>query len=396
MRKVGIVGVGQLPFKSRYVDKTYRALAFEATKRALSDAGLRVADVDAVVYAIFNEIMMRQQMGELYLHDYLGMAGKPCLRVSAGGATGGHALRVAFGQIASGLSDIVLVLGIQKGNDFYHFGKQQRSEALLQAAGMTYDTVWHDQIMPGVPPLYALILNGHIERYGGPTLEQMAKVCVKNHRNALANPNAELKLELTVEQVLNARIIAWPVTLYQCCLYSEGAAAVILAAEGVAQELTDEPIWITGIGSRDYPTYRFQPETWGRMVCIQESAKEAYAMAGVENPRRDLDVIELYDLVSGLEILAYEELGLCGLGEGGRLVDEGMTEKRGDLPVNPSGGQTACGHVAGVSEISAVCDVTRQLREEAGPIQVPIRKGRGMVQDVCGTASLADVIILER
>lgn len=396
MRKVAIVGVGQLPFKSRYIDKTYRSLAFEATKKVLSDAGLTPQDIDSVVYAIYCDLMMRQQMPDIYVHDYIGMNGKGSLRISAGAATGGHALRGGFLEVASGMSDVVLVLGVQKGMDFYDFNTKQRGEGLLKGFSISGDVTWLQPVMPGVPAYLASLVNAHVERYGGPTPKQMAKVAVKNHKNALANPIAELKLDLTVEDVLNARIIAWPVTIYECCLYSEGAAALILASEEKAREITKNPIWITGIATRDYATHRFEPETWGRLPSVNAAAKAAYAMAGVHDPRKEFDVIELHDLISGVEILAYEELGLCGLGEGGRLVDEGVVEMSGDLPVNPSGGRVACGHVASVSELSSVGDVARQLRGDAGPLQVPIRRGRGLIEDIDGTGSQADVIILER
>ena len=134
----------------------------------------------------------------------------------------------------------------------------------------------------------------------------------------------------------------------------------------------------------------------GRMLGVAEAAKMAYGQARIKNPLHELDVVELQDLTSGLEIIAYEELGLCPPGEGGRLVDEGVVYKGGKLPVNPHGGCTACGHVAGVCEVSSMGDVVLQLKERAGPIQVPIRRGMGLVASTCSAASFGAVTIFKR
>jgi len=219
---------------------------------------------------------------------------------------------------------------------------------------------------------------------------------VKNHKNALANPEAQLKIELTVEDVLNSRIIAWPTTKYQCCLYSDSAAALILASEEKAREMTDKPIWLSGIAECSYPTMRFEEKNLGRIDALEASARKAYAMAGIKDPVNELDVAEVYDLISGVEILSYEELGFCERGKGGKLVDEGLVEMSGKLPVNPTGGRVAAGHVGGVSAAYSAATVVRQLREEAGPIQGPIHSGKGLVDCMDGYGSICGVAILER
>ena len=211
-----------------------------------------------------------------------------------------------------------------------------------------------------------------------------------------ANPEAQLKLELSVEDVLNSRIIAWPTTMYECCLYSDCAAALILASEDRAKEICDNPIWVSGISVSSSASTRFVPETLGRMMGVNVAAKKAYEMAGIRDPSKELDVLEVYDLISGVEILTCEELGLCELGEGGRLVDEGVFERDGSLPVNPSGGRVACGHVGGVSDVYSMAYVVRQLQEWAGETQVPIRYGKGLVESIHGYAGLTGVAIFER
>ncbi len=398
MRKVGIVGIGQLPFKSRYVDRTFQTLSVEASKKALEDAGISHKDVDAVVYSIFSEPLLRQQIPDGLVHDYLGMWGKTGLRVASGGATDGHSIYAAYMQIASGMADTVLLIAVQKGSDLCDLKSKSRGDALLRAALISTDMTWERPVLPGgmAPLLTTLCLVPHIHKFGGPTREQGAKVSVKNHQNALVNPNAQLKVDLTLEDVLNSRVIAWPTTLYQCALYSDGAAALVLTSEEKARAMSRNPIWIKGVAVADYSMHRLEPALLGRIPGVAAAAKAAYEMAGIKNPAKDLDVIELEDLISGLEIMTYEELGLCAPGQGGRLVDEGAVEKSGRLPVNPSGGCVARGHVEGVSGISAACDVVSQLRETAGPMQVPIKKGRGLVESVCGAASFSSVTILER
>jgi acetyl-CoA acetyltransferase len=226
----------------------------------------------------------------------------------------------------------------------------------------------------------------------------MAKVSVKNHRNAVVNPMAQLRRELTIEEVLNSRIIAWPTTMYMCSLYSEGAAALVLASEEKAKEITDIPIWISGIACSEYSVSPYLVEaTLGRLMGTNLAAKKAYEMAGIKDPLNEIDVIEVLDFISGLEILNYEELQLCRPGEGGKMIDDGITEKEGWMPVNPSGGTGARGHIGGLSGAFALTDLVLHLREEAGPIQVPIRKkGLGLMQCAEGGYTQNAVLIVER
>jgi acetyl-CoA acetyltransferase len=397
MRNVAIVGVDTVPWRSRYEDKTWLALGFEATKNALDDAHLVKEDIDLAIYSTFCELMLRQQIMCYIIHEYLGLQAKPSLRANAAGAADIASLYTGFCEVASGMSDIVLVLAIQKGQDLYCTETRSRGDGFLRGISFALDTVWLQQVVPGTAALMtAALLVPHMEKYGSPTLEQLARVSVKNHRNALLNPEAQLKVELSVEDVLNSRIIAWPTTMYQCCLYSDSAAALILASEEKAKEITDKPIWISGIAECSYPSMRFEESSLGRITGLDMAAHKAYAMAGIKNPINELDVAEIYDLISGGEILSYEELGFCERGEGGRLVEEGVVEKSGALPVNPTGGRVAAGHVGGVSAAYSAATVVRQLKEEAGPIQVPIRSGKGLVDCMDGYGSICGVVILQR
>jgi len=397
MRKVAVVGVGTVPWRSHYEDKTWLALGFEAAKNALEDAHLAKEDIDLAIYSCFCELMLRQQIMSYIIHEYLGLQAKPSLRTNAAGAADIASLYAGFCEVASGMSDIVLILAIQKGGDLYCRETRSRGDGFLKGTSFAFDTTWLQHVVPGTAALMtAVFLVPHMEKYGTPTPQQLGKASVKNHNNALVNPEAQLKLELSVEDVLNSRIIAWPTTMYQCCLYSDCAAALILASEEKAKEITDEPVWISGISECSYPAMRFEEKSLGRITALNISANRAYRMAGIKDPLKELDVAEIYDLISGVEILSYEELGFCGPGEGGELVDEGVVEKNGALPVNPTGGRVAAGHVGAVSAAYSTATIVRQLREEAGSIQVPIQNGRGLIDCMDGYGSVCGVAILER
>ncbi len=300
MRKVAVVGVGTLPWRSRYDDYTWRALGLKAVKNALEDARLSVEDIDSVVYSIYCDLMMRQQSSEPLIQDYLGMEGKPCVRLMAGAGGSMYAFYTAFSQVASGMADIVLLPAVQKGQDWYSFETKSRGDGLLKGFSISMNTTWHQPIIAGVP-VYLTVTHivPHIERYGTPTPEQLAKASVKNHKNALTNPEAQLKMALTVDDVLNSRIIAWPTTMYQCCLYSDCAAALILASEEKAKEITDKPIWVTGVAVSTVQPGRFEANSLGRLVAVQEASRRAYKMAGITDPLHQFDVMEIHDLATG-------------------------------------------------------------------------------------------------
>jgi acetyl-CoA C-acetyltransferase len=397
-RRVAVVGIGQLPFKTRYPDLNYQELAYEAAALAFADAGIGPSDVTGAIYAIYSDLLLRQQTPETMIHEYLGLLGKPALRITAGASTGAYALRAAYAEIAAGLADVILLVGVQKSGDLVNPTTLHRGEGTMMSESITHDVNWQHPYTPFPPAAWGLVITSHMERWGGPTLEQIGQVAVKNHANAVKNPHAQLKVELTLDEVLNSRLIAWPTTMYEACLFSESATAVVLASAPAAAALGRDPVWVTGVGtSHDSSSPRVEAEMMGRMPAIEQSARQAYAMAGIDDPSSQLDVIELHDLVAALEILSYEELGLCDLGEGGKLISSGSTELSGQLPVNPSGGRIACGHIAGPSEVYSVAEVARQLRGEAGDHQVPINKGRGLVSTIGGQcASLGAAIVLER
>jgi acetyl-CoA acetyltransferase len=224
----------------------------------------------------------------------------------------------------------------------------------------------------------------------------MAKVSVKNHLNATRNPLAQSPKVITVEDVLNSRKIVDPFKFYDNCLYTEGAAAVILASEEKAREITEHPVWITGVGaSADWVMPGNRPNIH-TFESSRQAARKAYQMANIRDPLKDLDLAELHDAFSGTEIMAYEDCFFCPEGEGGRLIDEGTVMPDGELPVNLSGGLIGCGHAVGATGIMQTCEIALHLREQAGERQ---RKNarRGLVQSIGGTLCTWTVcLVLER
>lgn len=396
MRDVAIVGIGTTKFKSRWLDKTYYELAFDAAKMAFEDAGIDKDRVDSAVYGIYNDFFQRQYQPDAFVHDYLGLGLKPMVRVNSGGATGGAALRIGYQEVASGLQDVCLVLGVEKCADTYNYELQMATpevlRAILYTADMTYDNPAGRTAASG----FALAVVAHRDKYGNPTEEQMAKVSVKNHFNATKNPVAQSPKVLTVQDVLDSRMIVEPFKFYDNCLYTEGASAVILASKKVAESISDNPIWISGLGaSVDYVMPGNRPNIH-TFESSRLAAKKAYEMAGITNPVEELDLAELHDAFTGTEIMAYEDCFFCEEGRGGDLIDDGTVLPDGRLPVNLSGGLIGCGHAVGATGIMQTYEVCKHLRGEAGERQRPNAR-KGLVQSIGGTLCTWTVcLVLER
>ncbi len=385
-KKVAILGYGTTPFRARWVDKTYYELAFAAAKAALDDAGLAHQEIESAVYGIYNELFERQFMPDVYVHDYLGLGLKPSLRVTAGGATGGAAIHTGFAQIASGLYDIVLVLGVEKCSDCYNPELKSSTPEVLK--GIIYSADMTFEAPLGLTPAasYALPTVAHMEKYGSPTEVQMAKVSVKNHKNAFNNPFAQRPERITIDDVLNSKKICHPFKFYDNCLYSEGASALVLVSEKMAKKLKRPLGWITGLGASTDMAFTGNRPDYSEFGSSIEAGKAAYRMAKIKNPVKALDFAEMHDAFTSAEIMSYEAFGFCKPGDGGRLIDEGVTEMEGSLPVNPSGGLIGCGHAVGATGVMQVGEAFLQVTGQAGKRQVKGAR-KGLVQSIGGPAT---------
>lgn len=408
--KVAIIGVGVTPFKARYLDRTYFELAYDATKLALEDANGNGAsithhDLETTVYGIYNELFERQFMPDIFTNSYLGMNNKPGTRIASGGATGGYTVRMAFAEVASGLSDLCLCLGVEKCNDCYDEQTGTTTPEVLNAIAYSADMTYEYPMGMMAASSYVSMVNAHSDEFGNPTEEQMAMVSVKNHGNAMKNPKAQSPMEITVEDVLYSRIICYPFKMLDCCLYSEASAALILASEEKVKELgIEQPIWITGVGAANTDCFIGNRESIGRLYSNINAAKVAYKMAGLDYDKikEQIDLAELHDAFSGQEVISYEELGFVPFGEGGPWIENSYETPGegpwidGELPCCPSGGLIGCGHAVGATGIMSTGEAALQLREDAGKHQVDIEKGRAISHSIGGPgAAYAAVIVME-
>lgn len=358
-KKVAVVGIGHSKFGKR-TDATIRELAHEAVFPALEDAGLSAQDIDAVVVGVAGDEFAAQGSCAAVINDYIGMQGKPLYRVEAACATGSAAVRSAWALINSGLAETVLVVGAET---MTHVGTPRATELMARAG----DTRWEYPFGITFPGFYALMATAHMHQYGT-TREQLSMVSVKNHKYGAMNPYAHLRKEITLEEAMKSVMVCHPLNLYDCCLISDGAAAAILASEGKAKEITDTPVWIVGLGAASDSMMIAERESLTGLKATRLAAEQAYKMAGIKP--EDVDVAVVHDCFTIAEIMAYEDLGFCKKGEGGRFIEEGQSYIGGKIPVNIDGGLKSKGHPLGATGVSMTVEITRQLRGEAGKRQV--------------------------
>lgn len=357
--KVGIVGIGHAKFGKRS-DATIRELAHEATVPAFEDAGNCADEIDAVVVGVAGDEFAGQGSSGAVINDYVGMAGKPMFRVEAACATGSAAVRTGWALIKSKLASVVLVIGAETMTQV----SSARAQELMARAG---DTRWEYPFGVTFPSYYALMATAHMHRYGT-TREQLSMVSVKNHKYGALNPYAHLQREVTLEEAMKSVTICQPLNLYDCCLISDGAAAVVMANEERARKLNDTPVWLNSLGAASGEMMISERHDLTSIAASRIAAEQAYKMANITPA--DIDVAVVHDCFTIAEIIAYEDLGFCKPGEGGKLIQEGQTYIGGKIPVNVDGGLKAKGHPLGATGVSMTVEIVRQLRGEAGPRQV--------------------------
>lgn len=323
---VGIVGVGQTHHARRRTDVSQAGLVREAVNRALADANLTMDDIDSVVVASGPVLFGAVNQPEKWVADAIGAQLKPVVRVTSGGGAGFAGALAGYYQVAGGFAERTLVVAYDK-----------LSEGALQYSISTlYDPFWGREFAVGIMGFSAAYWRARMDALGHSELAA-AMVAVKNRHNAMANPYAHVKKEVTIEEVLASKPLAWPIKLMDVPPISDGAAAVVLAAEHVAAKSTSRPAWIRGIA------YCCEADNAAeRSLLLSEplaiAARHVYRAAGITNPRRQFDVVELQEPYTCFELSYYESLGLCAPGGAAELIASGATQLDGDIPVNPSGG----------------------------------------------------------
>lgn len=347
MREAVILGIGMSSF-GRFPEVSYYRIGAGAVLDALQDAGIAWKDVRAMYCANTNNGFCVGEMVEAEL----GHTGIPVVNVQNACAGGQTALFAGYQAVASGAYDIVLAMGVEQMPRGALVGMPPTPATLMGA-----ESILSKYAMKMQRAIYE-------RRF---TLDQMAMVSVKNHANASLNSRSQYKLNLTLEDVHHSRMIANPLTLYHACPTSDGAAATILCSKGVARKHGLPPfINLAGVALRSQTFVRGDPADTHEITI--NTAAEAYERAGI-GPE-DLDIVELHDNFSISELEHYEELGLCGKGDGGKLVDDGTTKITGRLPVNASGGLLGKGHPTAASGVAQLCEVVWQMRGQAGQRQI--------------------------
>lgn len=330
-------------------------------------------------------------MGEAYEHqghmgaaaaDWAGLLNIPATRTEAACASSGAALRSGIYAVLSGLADIVLVGGVEK---MTHRTTAEVTEYLAMASDYPFEQ-WHGITFPA---LFALMATAHMHEYGT-TERQMAAVAVKNHYHGSLNPKAQMQKEITLENALASRVVASPLKLYDCSLITDGASCVILTKPELANRFTDQPVHIIGSGQASDTIGLYERQTLTSLLAAKLAAKTAYEMAAVTPD--DVDVAEVHDCFTSAEIIAYEDLGFCKAGEGGKLAESGETRLGGRLPVNTSGGLKAKGHPVGATGTAQAYEVYLQLTGQADKRQVKEAK-IGLTHNVGGSGATAAVHI---
>ncbi len=384
MKRIAVVGIGNSKFGVRD-DASMKELAFEAVKEALEDCGLGIKDIDSMVTATASDEFSFALQPSAQMHDYLGFYPKPNFRVEGACASGSMAIRTAFMTIGSGLADVVLALGAEKMTEV----DTPTATEIMSKGG---DSLWEYPFGVSFPGYYALIAQAHMARYGT-TEEHLAMVAVKNHHYGAMNPLAHMQKEVSLEAALSSMMIAHPLKLYDCSLISDGAAAVILASEERAKELPKEPVWVMGLGLGTDSHSMCERGDLTSLAGAAYAAQKAYGMSGTGPD--DIDVACVHDCFTIAEIVAYEDLGFCGKGEGGKFIEGRQTYVDGKIPVNVDGGLKSKGHPVGATGVSMAVEITKQLRGEAGPRQVNNAEV-GLTHNVGGSGQITAVHIFRR
>jgi acetyl-CoA acetyltransferase len=374
-----ILGAGMIQF-GRFPERAVPELGAEAALMALDDAGLAIQDMQAL-YA--GSVMHAAAMpGQRILRE-IGQTGIPVVNCSNACATGATAFREGWMAVKAGLYDLCLVVGVEQ------MGKAGLLGGPGGRRGIPTEGLLGSHTMPAV---FAEAGMEHSRKYGT-TFEQFAKVSVKNHHHSTKNPKSMYQIETPLEQVMSSEMIAYPNTKLMCSVNVDGAAAVVVASERKARQLgLGRAVKVTAsILTSDRWTERdlTLPDV---NTCTCEAATAAYEMAGV-GPA-DLDLVELHDCFATAEILHYENLGLCGEGEAGKMIDERATYHGGRIPVNLSGGLLSKGHPLGATGVANLYEITQHLRREAGERQV--EGARLGLTHVIGLGSACAIHILER
>ena len=316
--------------------------------------------------------------------SWAGLLPAPAIRVENACASSGAALRCGIMAVMSGMYDVVLVGGVEK---MTNLPTPEVTGILATASDYPFEQ-WNGMTFPG---LFALMATSHIHEHGT-TEEQMAQVAVKNHKHGALNPKAHMNREITLEDALKSRMVCWPLKVYDCSLITDGASCLILTKPKSAKKLTDNYVDVIGTGQSQDTFCLHERESLTTVKAAKTAAQEAYKMADVKP--KDIDVAEVHDCFTIAEIIAYEDLGFCRPGQGGKFVESGTPSLGGSLPVNTSGGLKSKGHPVGATGAAQIAELYLQLTGQADRRQVEGAE-IGLAHNLGGSGATAIVHILK-
>lgn len=383
MRPVAVVGIGKTAFGA-FPGRDLRSLAVEAVEKCLQDCGLAASAAEAFYLGNFAGPSF---VGQNHLAPYIaaeaGVTDVPCTRIEAACASSGAAFFQGWTAVAAGVYDVVLVAGVEKMTS----QPTPRVAEILAGAG---DMTGEMAAGATFPALFAMIAKRHMHDYGT-TREQLAAVAVKNHDHGSMNPLAHMRKPITLEKALAGKVICDPLTVFDCSLVSDGAACVALVAAERARDFRTKPIRVRGIAQTSGAVALDRKASITTFEAVRRAGEKAYRMAGAA--AADIQFAEIHDCFTIAEIVATEDLGFVGPGEGGPYAESGATRLGGARPVNVSGGLKSKGHPVGATGVAQVCDAVEQLRGEAGERQIPEAR-LGLAQNLGGSGATAVVTIL--
>lgn len=367
MRKVAVLGVGMIPF-GRYEQESLVEMLSSAALKAMDDAGIGERPIDALYVGNMGAGLFNHQTAiASALADHMSLLPAAADSVENGPASGGSALKNGVLAVASGFYDLVLVVGGEKMRDVI----APRATDIVATMTHPQAEYIYGATLPTMAGLFARL---YMQKYGV-TPQHLAKVAIKNHRNGLLNPYAHLHAEITLEGILtsphaivNNPIVADPIRLYDCCPVSDGAAACLLCPAEMVKGFNKPQVVVAGFGQATDTHTLQEREDPTDLKAVRIAAQKAFEMARLTP--QDIDVAELHDAFTILEIAESECAGFFEKGQGAKALDEGKTEIGGSLPINPSGGLKARGHPLGATGVAQVVELVWQLRGEAGERQV--------------------------
>lgn len=384
-RRVAVVAGGHSKFGKRY-DATMRELSQEAFKY-IYDEGITQDKIDATILSYAASQFTGQGAGSALIADSLGLHDKPHLRVESACTTGTASLRSAWGMVAAGLYDVMLVLGVEQMN---RVSSSVATEYMSQAGDMR----WEYPYGISFPAFYALMASRYMHEYDLPH-EVLSMISVKSHHYGARNPKSHLPREVTLEEAHNSVPICRPLNLYDCSLITDGAAAVVIAAEDRVKEFTDEPMWIKGIGAGASAMMIQDRESLTSIPGAKRAARAAFDMAGLEP--KDMDMAQVHDCFSIAEMIAYEDIGFAEPGKGRELVENKEIYHDGKIPVNCDGGLKSKGHPLGATGLSMTYEILKQMRGEAEDQSRQIDDVQyGLAHNVGQSGQFVNVFVFER